>query len=577
MRVQGIPYRTIWLHPNAPHVVRILDQRALPHRFVIEDIHSADQMTRAIKEMHLRGAPLIGVAAAYGVYLAALEAPRHREPAHFFEQALSRLAASRPTAVNLAWALEKARTTAASAVSWDEKINITRQTAEKLADEDVQTCEAIGRHSLSLIETLHRKKNAPVNILTHCNAGWLACVDWGTATSGIYQAHNKGIPVHVWVDETRPRNQGASLTAWELASHGIAHTVIADNAGGHLMQHGRVDMVLVGSDRTTRTGDVANKIGTYLKALAARDNRIPFYVALPSSTLDWNLGDGLQQIPIEERSADEVRKIQGLCGEEIREVLLTPEASPAANPAFDVTPAHLVTGLITERGICEASEAGLLSLFPEKASARDEGVIKFVCEWTPADNPAPEAIQALNACRSQLFDLGLIGVYPDGIGFGNASVRGASGEGFLITGTQTGNLPRLNPEHYTRVTSCDLEKNKVLCEGPVKASSESLTHAMLYAQDAAIRAVLHVHHAKSWKGLLGKVPTTSEKIPYGTPAMAHEVERLFKKEGLGQKKIFVMAGHEDGIVSFGSSVEEALEVLLAALKPWVRPAQGGTL
>jgi methylthioribose-1-phosphate isomerase len=369
MKVNGQPYRSIWLKPDDPNVVQIIDQRHLPHRFVIEELRTVEQAADAIQEMHVRGAPLIGATAAFGVCLAALGAPKTSSES--FKDTLfkgaKQLGETRPTAVNLVWALEHMLGVAAEdAASFDEKCDRLRQAAQDLADAEAEACRMIGEHGVELIADLSDKKGGgPVNILTHCNAGWLACVDYGTATAPIYAAHDRGIPVHVWVDETRPRNQGARLTAWELGQHGIAHTVVVDNVGGHLMQHGMVDLVLVGSDRTTHTGDVANKIGTYLKALAAKDNQIPFYVALPSSTIDWHLSDGLKEIPIEQRDSGEVKTIQGLHDGEIKQVLLTPETSPAANYAFDVTPSRLVDGLITERGICPASREGTLELFPE--------------------------------------------------------------------------------------------------------------------------------------------------------------------------------------------------------------------
>ncbi len=369
MLVQGKPHRTIWLKDSDPKTVQIIDQRGLPHDFIIEDLKTLDDAIRAIGDMHVRGAPLIGATAAWGLYLALgeIESQGVSSPLAHLHGAATRLKAARPTAVNLAWACDRVMARLEREAA-DLKV-AARQEAEKIADEDVEICRKIGVNGLGLIEDIAAKKNgAPVNILTHCNAGWLATVDWGTATSPMYHAHEKNIPIHIWVDETRPRNQGASLTAWELGEHGIAHTVIVDNAGGHLMQRGEVDMVIVGTDRTARNGDVANKIGTYLKALAAHDNNIPFYVALPSPTIDWDMRDGCRDIPIEERSGHEVthifgKSIDGSTGD----VLLTPVSSAAANPAFDVTPARLVTGLITERGICEASEKGLLGLFPEKA------------------------------------------------------------------------------------------------------------------------------------------------------------------------------------------------------------------
>lgn len=377
MKIQGTHYRTIWLHPTDEQVVQIIDQRQLPHRFVIEDLATLEDFEAAIRDMHVRGAPLIGAAAAYGMYVAAvrLVASQFMALPYFDEkiqEAAARLKVTRPTAINLAYAIDRVLDARNREVPIAEQIAKIRQVASDITEESVAQCHAIGEHGLLLIEAIYHKKRqqslpSTINILTHCNAGWLACVDYGTATAPIYAAHDRGIPVHVWVDETRPRNQGASLTAFELKEHGVPHTVIADNTGGHLMQHGMVDMVIVGTDRTTRTGDVANKIGTYLKALAAADNGVPFYVGAPSSSIDWSLRNGLTDIPIEERDADEVHFISGLDEEgQVREVRLTPVGSPAANYAFDVTPARLVTGLITERGVCAASEAGLLGLFAEQ-------------------------------------------------------------------------------------------------------------------------------------------------------------------------------------------------------------------
>lgn len=362
MLVNDTKYHTIWLHGNDAGCVQIIDQRYLPHEFIIEDLRSLDDAIVAIRDMHVRGAPLIGATAAWGMYLAAIEG----ENSDFgsLQKAGEALKQARPTAVNLAWAVDRVISEISAGVG--DTAAIARSTAESICSEDVEICRQIGEHGLALIEEIaFRKQSAAVNILTHCNAGWLATVDWGTATSPVYHAQQKGIDVHIWVDETRPRNQGASLTAWELGQQGIDHTVIVDNAGGHLMQNGDVDLVIVGTDRTAANGDVANKIGTYLKALAAFDNDIPFYVALPSPTIDWNLKNG-RQIPIEQRAADEVMFIDGYLKNERARVRLTPVDSPAANPAFDVTPARLVTGLITERGICKASESGLLSMFPER-------------------------------------------------------------------------------------------------------------------------------------------------------------------------------------------------------------------
>ena len=370
MNVHGTHFRTIWLKPDDPAVVQIIDQRQLPFAFVVEELRTVDDMAVAIKDMHVRGAGLIGAAAGYGMLLATRQAPRTSAAAFraAVEAAGAQLKATRPTAVNLAWAVDRQLAAMDAAGSdIDAQMMAVEATARIIADEDADFCRRIGEHGVALIEEISKRKGgAPVNVLTHCNAGWLAFVDYGTATAPIYAAHDRSIPVHVWVDETRPRNQGARLTAWELGQHGVPHTVIVDNVGGHLMQHGLVDLVITGTDRTTYTGDVANKIGTYLKALAAHDNGVPFYVALPSSTFDWQMRDGLAEIPIEQRDATEVRIIDGLHRGAVTDVLLTPEASPAANYAFDVTPARLVTGLITERGICAASEAGVLGLYPEK-------------------------------------------------------------------------------------------------------------------------------------------------------------------------------------------------------------------
>ncbi|OGW89929.1 MAG: S-methyl-5-thioribose-1-phosphate isomerase [Omnitrophica bacterium RIFCSPLOWO2_01_FULL_50_24] len=357
--IQGVR-RSIWLKEDDEQVVQIIDQRHLPHRLVIEDIRTSEEMARAVADMHLRGAPLIGVAAAYGMYLAFA---RGEDPRRAEEKLLN----TRPTAVNLKWALEQVRSAVENEISAAKKIQKALKTANRIAADDIETCRKIGGHGLKIIESIAKRKNgASVEILTHCNAGWLACVEWGTATSAVYQAFEKKIQIHVWVDETRPRSQGARLTAWELAERGIPHRVIVDSAAGHLMQRGHVDLVIVGTDRTTRTGDVANKIGTYLVALAAKDNRVPFYVAAPSSSIDWNAKDGVRDIPIEERHADEVKYVQGFSDGEVRQVRLTREDTEAANYAFDVTPRRLITGIITERGIAEANERSLLRLFPEK-------------------------------------------------------------------------------------------------------------------------------------------------------------------------------------------------------------------
>ncbi len=362
MKVKGKHYRTIWMKDEK--TVQIIDQRHLPHKFIVEDLKSVEDVAAAIKDMHVRGAGLIGATAAWGMYIAALNVSKRN-----FDKCIRKdsklLLSTRPTASNLKWAVDRQLEAINSGKSIEEKIEIAKKTAQGISDEDVAFCKKIGEHGVKLIRVISKKKRDTVNILTHCNAGWLAFVDWGSATAPIYAAHDAGIDVHVWVDETRPRNQGARITAWELGQHGVKHTVIVDNVGGHLMQHGMVDLVIVGTDRTTYTGDVANKIGTYLKALAAKDNDIPFYVALPSSTFDWEIKDGIKEIPIEQRSEEEVKYIQGLHNDQIKKVLLTPKDSPAANFAFDVTPARLVTGLITERGICKANRESILKLYPE--------------------------------------------------------------------------------------------------------------------------------------------------------------------------------------------------------------------
>lgn len=359
--------RTLWLKTNDPKTVQVIDQRKLPHEFVAVDLRTVEEVVNAIKDMIVRGAPLIGATAAHGIYFACLEAPQHDDPQAYFEKALQDLANSRPTAVNLFWAINRQSEALATIQDWEEKAKVAFQTAQAIVEEDVEICRKIGENGLAILEEIHAlKKDQTIHILTHCNAGMLGCIEWGTATSPIYQAHQKGIPVHVWVDETRPRNQGAKLTTWELEQAGVPYTVIVDNTGGHLMQHNMVDLVIVGTDRTTRTGDVANKIGTYLKALAAKDNNVPFYVALPSTTIDWDIADGLSEIPIEQRSPDEVKYMTGWDGQNLQKVLITPQNSKAANYGFDVTPARLVTGLITERGVCAANEDSILGLFPER-------------------------------------------------------------------------------------------------------------------------------------------------------------------------------------------------------------------
>jgi methylthioribose-1-phosphate isomerase len=370
MKVYGKYYRTIWPKLDDNKIIRIINQTKLPHKFEIEDLKTVDDMAHAIKDLHVRGAGLIGASAGYGMYLAALNAPDNKFD-DYIHSSGEKLIATRPTAINLKWAVHRQIAAMSNGSSNDEKKQIAFNTANKIANEDVQFCKQIGEHGLRIIEHVSALKNGePVNILTHCNAGWLAFVDYGSATSPIYAAHEKGIKVHVWVDETRPHNKGIRLTAWELTKAGVPNTTIVDNVGGHLMQHRMVDMVLVGTDRTTYTGFVANQIGTYLKALAAKDNNIPFYVALPSSTFDWELEDGFD-IPIEERDENDTTYVEGLVDEEIKKVLLAPKLAKAATYVFDVTPPRLVTSLITERGICRPNKESILKLFPEKKKTNE--------------------------------------------------------------------------------------------------------------------------------------------------------------------------------------------------------------
>lgn len=365
MQIQGKHYHTIWLKKDDPQVVQVIDQRKLPFQVEVMDLKNSEDAFFAIREMVVRGAPLIGVTAAYGMYLALLEYKSGNLKKFIIEKA-DYLKSSRPTAVNLSFAVDEMVEFIINETENDELKNKTLKKAHSLKEKEIEYGEKIGEHGLKIIEKIYEKKKSTVNVLTHCNAGWLACIDWGTATAPVYKAHRKGIPVHVWVDETRPRNQGARLTAFELGEEGVEHTVIPDNTGGHLMQHGKVDLVIVGSDRITASGDVANKIGTYLKALAAKDNDVPFYAALPSSTIDWKTDDGLKEIPIEQRHSKEVAEIEGWNGNKITSVRLIPENSQVANYGFDVTPSRLITGLITERGVCKAGKNEIINLFPEK-------------------------------------------------------------------------------------------------------------------------------------------------------------------------------------------------------------------
>lgn len=365
MLVNNKHYTAIWFDETLQKVM-IINQLLLPFKFETKALNSTEDTFLAIQKMEVRGAPLIGIAGAFGVYLAAKESENELDPVRYIYEKADYLKSSRPTAVNLFYAIDRVLKCIENLESSEKIIERTLQESKQILQEEIHDCYSIGKHGLQFIEALSKKKNGGVvNILTHCNAGWIACGDYGTATAPIYLAHDKGIKVHVWVDETRPRNQGARLTAWELGEHGISHTVIADNTGGHLMQHNMVDLVIVGSDRTTINGDVANKIGTYLKALAANDNNIPFYVALPSSTIDWKLEDG-KFIPVEERSEDEIKFIEGLVDGEIKSAQVIPEGSRAKNYGFDVTPARLVTALITEKGICKPNKESIIKLFPEK-------------------------------------------------------------------------------------------------------------------------------------------------------------------------------------------------------------------
>lgn len=381
MKINEKNYHSVWRKSDDSDVIVIIDQRSLPHRLIFEELASTDQVATAIKEMHLRGAPLIGIVAAFGVYYAFKESFQNKtsfsNAMTQFDAKITQLKQTRPTAINLEWAIQKQQKTLQEYLKQGEHlIENTEAIQAALATlfengfhilhEDIELCRQIGENGLQLIEAIAKNKpGKTINILTHCNAGWLATGDFGTATSPMYLAHDKGLPIHVYVDETRPRNQGARLTAWELGQHGIPHTVISDNTGGHLMQHGLVDICFVGSDRTSRQGDVANKIGTYLKALAAKDNNVPFYVCLPYSTFDFQITDGVKEIPIEERGSEEVKYIQGLSHDEVHSVLLTPESSPAMNFGFDVTPARLISGLVTERGICDASIEGIKGMYSD--------------------------------------------------------------------------------------------------------------------------------------------------------------------------------------------------------------------
>ena len=367
MLVNGKNFHTIWVHPHNKEIIQIIDQRKIPFEFEVVDLKTPEDTFEAIKNMTVRGAPLIGITGAYGVYLG-LATDQSTDWKSNLMNTANYLKSARPTAVNLALIINELVGILGICETRKEACQLAFETSNFMKQREIEWSEAIGNYGRGLIEEISKRKNGePVNILTHCNAGWLACIDWGTATAPMYKAFHKGIPIHIWVDETRPRNQGARLTAWELAQEGVPHTVIPDNVGGHLMQHGMVDLCIVGSDRTTLSGDVANKIGTYLKALAAFDNKIPFYVALPSSSIDFTMNDGIREIPIEQRDREEVSWMEGLLENgQLTKIKIIPDKSPVANYGFDITPARYVTGLITERGICSASLEGIQELFPDK-------------------------------------------------------------------------------------------------------------------------------------------------------------------------------------------------------------------
>jgi methylthioribose-1-phosphate isomerase len=539
VQIFGKPQRTIWREDDA---VGIIDQTELPHAFVTRRITTLAEMVEAIAMMRVRGAPLIGVAAAYGVALALRKGVSA-------ENACAALAATRPTAINLRWALSQMQGVRSAADAF--------AIADALAEADVATCRRIGEHGAELLASrareLGRSAAAPLQILTHCNAGFLATVDWGTALAAIYVAKERGLAMHVWVSETRPRLQGM-LTAWELQAAVVPHTIVADNMGGHLLQRGHVDLCIVGSDRTTATGDVCNKIGTYMKAACAREAGIPFYVALPRSTIDFTLRDGAA-IPIEERGEDEVHVVGG--------VRVSPTGSRALNLGFDVTPAHLVTALITEAGVCA----------PRELTRADEGVIKFTSEHVrePLSADALTALPALLVARDLLRRLGVLGQDParyEGAGFGNVSVRLA--RGFLVSGTQTSGVHSPRADDFCVIEEADAAHNRVRSRGPCRPSSESLTHAMFYAADANIGAVLHGHCAEIWRHALALgVLTTPENIAYGTVDMANAVRVLHASGALGASGVLCMLGHEDGVVTYAPSPAAAAklfyETLAAAL------------
>jgi len=576
MNIEGRHYRTIWLKEPECRVVQIINQQALPFKFEILDLHTVEDVCKAIKDMYVRGAGLIGAAAAFGMYLAALKAYDLNAGDDAFNNELALAARllknTRPTASNLAWAVNRMAAVDYSG-TLEQKIEKARAEAQAIADEDAEHCRLIGLHGLELIKMIALGKNGePVRVLTHCNAGWLAFVDYGTALSPVYAAFDEGIKVHVWVDETRPRNQGAFLTAWELGQHGVSHDLIPDNAGGHLMQHGLVDIVLTGADRVTRQGDAANKIGTYLKALAAKENNVPFYAALPSSTFDFAMRDGLKEIPIEERDASEVRFIAGKTAEgKIETVQICPDTAKARNWGFDVTPARYISGLITERGICRANEKGILALYPEFADRPQpnltsdqqsgEGYVKYTAIYTKAPAIKTPHWAELNNARTKLFSFGLLGVNPQGVSFGNVSMR-FKGDEFLISGTATGVAPELTPAEYCLVNSFDLAQNRIVSTGPIRASSEAMTHGAVYRSCSGANCVIHVHSGIIYRGMIrdGCLATDKDAV-YGTPEIALALAKCVQELGTDEGVVY-MAGHDEGIIVWGPTVERALKLIL---------------
>ena len=468
MNVQGKPYRTIWL--AAPGCVRIIDQARLPHEFALLDLRTPAAMAAAIRNMNLRGAGLIGCAAAWGIYLAVVAHAAADDFATRLATEAEALLATRPTAKNLEWAVQRMQARLAGC-SPAERLAVAQAEAQAITDEDAEFSRRMGQHGLAILRDIAaRKGGAPVNVLTHCNAGWLAFVDHGTALAPVYAAVAAGIPVHVWVDETRPRNQGAALTAWELAQHGVPHTLVADNAGGHLMQHGLVDVVFVGADRVTAAGDVANKIGTYLKALAAHDNQVPFYAVLPVSTIDWQIHDGVREIVIEERHADEVRTMTGW---------MTPPGGWPRCGFAPPKPLPPTTGLMSRPRGCSRASSPNAGWRPPPAkdcancmptsSHSAEGYIKFSFTHEPAPPPAHPALAGLLRVRDELRRWGWLGVLPDGIGYGNISARRPGGNTFVISASGTGRHKNALPEHFCAVLTVDIARNFVLCRGPLPA------------------------------------------------------------------------------------------------------------